>query len=297
MKLLDRNPPWLVKRLYNTENFVQMKSILKHYKLKTVCQEALCPNISECFSQGRVTFLILGNRCSRRCGFCFVKQGSSLEFNPEGEIVNIAEMVRMLDLKHVVLTSVTRDDLPDKGAGHFARVVREIKRIKPTITVETLIPDFGAEENLIGGVCRSGVDILNHNIETVPRLYPLVRPQADYLVSLNVLKLAKEFGSLTKSGMMLGMGETDSEVLDVFGDLRDVGVDILTVGQYLKPGRDNLEIEEFIVPEKFEFYKKVAYNIGFKHVSAAPFVRSSYAADEILEQIKSQGIFSNRQPL
>jgi lipoic acid synthetase len=286
VELMDRNLPWLVKRFYSTENFFRMKKILNHYNLNTVCQEALCPNMSECFSQKRVTFLILGDRCSRSCAFCFVKQGRSLDFDPDEETKKIVEVVRNLALKHVVITSVTRDDLADKGAVHFARVVKAVKTINPGITVETLIPDLSGEVRLIGLVCDSGVDILNHNVETVPRLYFQLRPQADYQRSLRVLKIARDFGVLTKSGMMLGLGEEESEVIEVFRDLRNSGVDILTVGQYLKPGKDNLEVREFITPEKFEFYRRLAYNIGFRYVCAGPFVRSSYQAEEIVENVR-----------
>ncbi len=282
---LTRHPPWLVKRFYNTEGFYRMKETLKQYGLRTVCEEALCPNMSECFSQGRVTFLILGTRCSRRCNFCFINAGEG-DLSQEEELKSIVAIVQQLRIRHLVITSVSRDDLADKGACHFARVVKEVKAIRPEATIETLIPDFGGEEKLIGLVCRSGVDILNHNIETVPRLYPQVRPQADYAISLKVLRIAGNFGGLTKSGIMLGMGEGEGEVIEVFKDLRKAGVDILTVGQYLRPARDNLEIKDFIPPERFAFYREVAYNIGLKYVLAGPFVRSSYGVEEIIRNLK-----------
>lgn len=283
MPISARHPPWLVKKFYDTEDFKCIKNILERCKVNTVCQEARCPNMSECFSEGRITFLILGNRCSRSCSFCFVKKGAS--FIPEDdEISGIVKVVKETSLRHIVITSVTRDDLSDKGAGHFVKTVKAVKTIDKDITVEILIPDFMGENELIRIVCESGIDILNHNIETVPRLYHEVRPQADYRRSLGVLKAAGEFVSLTKSGIMLGLGETDEEVKEVFCDLRNAGVKILTVGQYLKPGKDNLEIKNFVPIEKFEFYEKLAYNIGFRYVRSGPFVRSSYGADRIMAQ-------------
>ncbi|MGE4357436.1 MAG: lipoyl synthase [Candidatus Omnitrophota bacterium] len=277
-------PRWLVKRFYNTEELLHIREILRTLKLRTVCEEALCPNMSECFSKKRVTFLILGTNCTRNCGFCFVKKETK-NLSPEEELNNILHAVKYLDIKHLVLTSVTRDDLPDRGAKHFARIIKEIKRLFPLLTIEALIPDFGGEDSLIKLVVESGVDILNHNLETVPRLYPQVRPQADYYLSLKVLKTAKKFGSLTKSGIMLGLGEREEEIVEVVKDLNNTGVDILTLGQYLRPSKENLEVKEYIPPEKFEYYRRIAQDIGLRFVLAGPFVRSSYLAEEILAEV------------
>ncbi|MCM8766409.1 MAG: lipoyl synthase [Candidatus Omnitrophica bacterium] len=281
---LSTPPHWLVKRFYNTEEFQEVKETLKRLNLRTVCEEALCPNLSECFSQKRLTFLILGTACTRNCSFCFVKKERK-NLSWEEEVYNILQAVKYLEIKHLVLTSVTRDDLPDKGAGQFSRIIKNVKSIFLSTTVEALIPDFGGENSLIELVIKSGLDILNHNLETVPRLYPLVRPQADYGRSLKVLKIAKKFGSLTKSGLILGLGEKEEEVIKVMKDLNSIGVDILTLGQYLKPAKNKLEVREYITPEKFEFYKKFAWELGFKYILAGPFVRSSYLAEEILKEI------------
>ncbi|MCM8779194.1 MAG: lipoyl synthase [Candidatus Omnitrophica bacterium] len=280
------SPPWLVKRFYNQGEFSEIKGILKRYNLRTVCAEALCPNMSECYSRGMFTLLILGTKCTRSCKFCFVKKEKpSLSFAEE--IENISQVVKLLDLKYLVLTSVTRDDLADKGAGHFAEIIKTVKSLKPSLIIEALIPDFGGEETLIELVIKSGLDILAHNIETVPRLYPEIRPEAEYPLSLKVLKTAKKFGSLTKSGLILGLGEKEDEVLAVIAELAHREVDILTLGQYLKPGEENFAVQEFISPEKFEFYKNFAYTLGFRYVLAGPFVRSSYRAEEIIVEIKN----------
>lgn len=284
---LSTFPPWLVKQFYNTKEFREVREVLRKLNLRTVCEEALCPNMSECFSQKRVVFLILGTNCTRTCGFCFVKKEKK-NLSLEEEFYNILQAVKILNMDHLVLTSVTRDDLPDKGAGHFSRIVKAVKIFFPLITVEALIPDFGAKEFLIGLVIKSGLDILNHNLETVPRLYPQVRPQANYESSLKVLKIAKNFGSLTKSGIILGLGEEEKEVIEVMKDLNNIGVDILILGQYLKPAKEKLEVKEYISLEKFEYYKRLAQGMGFRYVLSGPFVRSSYLTKEILTEINKE---------
>ncbi|MCM8763701.1 MAG: lipoyl synthase, partial [Candidatus Omnitrophica bacterium] len=265
----------------------QVRLILRKFNLRTVCEEARCPNMSECFSKKRFTLLILGNKCTRNCRFCFVKKGKPILFYEE-EVDNICQAVICLGIKHLVLTSVSRDDLPDKGAEHFARIIRRMKFLQPSVVVEALIPDFGSKEALIELVVKSGLDVLNHNIETVPRLYPQIRPDANYHTSLKVLKIAKKFGSLTKSGLILGLGEKKKEVKRVMNDLSKIGVDILTLGQYLRPGENSLEVKEYINPQTFSYYREIAEGIGFKYVLAGPFVRSSYLAEEIFTAIKDK---------
>jgi len=276
----------LVKRFYNTKEFFEVKEVLKRFNLTTVCEESLCPNMSECFSKKRLTFLILGTNCTRNCQFCFVKKNKK-NLALKEEIENILQVIKILDIKHLILTSVSRDDLPDKGAEHFSSLLEKVKYLYPEVTTEALIPDFGGENLLIEKVVKSGVDMLGHNVETVPRLYPLVREKADYSISLKVLKIAKKFGSLTKSGIMLGLGEKEEEVIKVMEDLHKADVDILTLGQYLRPSKNNLEVKEFIPLEKFEKYKKIAQEIGFSYILAGPFVRSSYLSEEIIKKIKT----------
>lgn len=261
-----------------------MKSILRKRNLHTVCESARCPNIGECFSKPTATFMILGDVCTRTCGFCSIdKTQSPLLVDPH-EPENIAITAKELGLKHVVVTSVTRDDLADGGAGQFALTIRAIKDNISGILVEVLTPDFEGDESALATVLEARPDIFNHNLETVPSLYPVVRPQADYLRSLNVLKRAKKWGVMTKSGIMAGLGETKDEVKQVLRDLYDIGCDAVTIGQYLRPTRKNLEVVEYVEPEVFKEYEEYGTGIGIKHVYSGPFVRSSYNAEKLLNQ-------------
>jgi lipoyl synthase len=279
-----KRPEWLRVKLPGGEAYHRMKDLLRTANLHTVCEEAVCPNIGECFGQGTATFLILGDVCTRKCNFCAVNKGvpSALE---EGEPEKIARVVKQIDLRHVVITSVTRDDLPDGGAGHYAKIIKSIRTHNPACTIEVLIPDFKGLENSLEIVLNEMPHILNHNIETVPRLYPDVRPGADYERSLSLLEEAKEIDPelTTKSGLILGMGEEHDEIIDVMKDLRDVGCDILTIGQYLCPGKGYLPIKRFYHPDEFRHLKYEGEKMGFRHVESAPLVRSSYHAAEQFE--------------
>lgn len=272
--LTTKKPSWLKKRFQASDQTHHLKKRLREQKLHTVCESASCPNIHECFSKPTATFMILGNVCTRECGFCGVAKGTPLPVDPE-EPLRVAETVAELRLNHVVITSVTRDDLPDGGAAHFARTISLI-RDRSSATIEILTPDFFPETDLTP-------DIFNHNLETVARLYPEVRPAADYGKSLHLLKRAKERapGIITKSGLMLGFGETRAEVLGAMKDLLRVECDVLTIGQYLAPTRNHRPVTAFIPPEHFEEYKETGKRMGFLHVAAGPFVRSSYNAQEI----------------
>ncbi len=272
-------PPWLRKRIPPFEDLVKVKSILEATELHTVCEEARCPNLGECFSKGTATILILGRICTRNCGFCAVVHGVSTPPD-EGEPEKVARAVKTMGLRYAVITSVTRDDLPDGGASHFARTLQAIRALDREIKIEVLIPDFKGNFSSLVTVLNESPDVLNHNIETIPRLYQEVRPGADYRRSLHLLEKAKErdHRALTKSGLMLGLGETGEEVCDVLQDLRGVGCDLLTIGQYLQPRPDRLPVVRYIPPEEFEEYKKIGEQMGFKSVASGPFVRSSFHA-------------------
>jgi lipoic acid synthetase len=282
-----KKPPWLKKRVSPYQDLQRVKSILNDTSLPTVCQEARCPNLGECFSRGTVTFLILGRNCTRQCGFCAVEHGAPAPPD-ETEPERVAQAVKKMDLQYVVITSVTRDDLPDGGAFLFAKTIRAIRALSPKIRIEVLIPDFKGDLNSYKAVLEECPEVLNHNVETVPRLYPEVRPLADYNRSLQLLKRSKkDYPHIsTKSGFMLGLGETQEEVLGLLRDLRGVGCDFLTVGQYLQPRQDRLSVVRFIPPEEFEQYKKIGEGMGFKSVASGPFVRSSYHAAEMFGNTK-----------
>jgi lipoic acid synthetase len=276
---MTRLPPWAKKTIGHPETIHRMKAILRKKGLHTVCESARCPNMGECFTKPTATFLILGDVCTRTCGFCSIeKEQKPLRVDPD-EPRNVAETVRELGLKHVVITSVTRDDLPDCGSNQFALTIKAIKGNISGILVEVLTPDFNGRDLLT--VLDAGPDIFNHNLETVPSLYPRVRPQADYKRSLKVLKRAKETGVMTKSGIMVGLGETREEVRGVLKDLLDAGCDAVTIGQYLRPTRKNLEVVEYVHPDVFKEYEEYGLSIGIKHVYSGPFVRSSYNAETI----------------
>ncbi len=284
--IAQRIPKWSTKRIKLNSSLHKTKGLLRDLRLNTVCESARCPNISDCFSKPTATFMILGNVCSRQCSFCSVKKGVPMPPD-RAEPKRIAEAVRRLNLRHVVITSVTRDDLPDGGAGHFAEVINELKEIQITdykLQIEVLTPDFNGSMDVLKKIVSAGPHIFNHNLETVPRLYTLVRPQADYKRSLSVLKVAKEIATsiYTKSGMMLGFGETEEEVIDVMKDLREAGCDFITIGQYLRPSKNNLPVYEYIRPEVFERYRLIAEELGFLRVSSGTFVRSSFNAEEMV---------------
>lgn len=265
----------------------EMESLFDSLSLHTVCRNAHCPNIGQCFKAKTATFMILGNICTRGCRFCAVGKGVPAAPDKD-EPARVAEAVKKLGLKHAVITSVTRDDLPDGGAGQFAGVIRRIRETNPGATVEVLIPDFKGHMEALGTVVDAGPDIINHNVETVPRLYPRVRPRASYGRSLRLLESVKRFNPaiITKSGMMVGLGETEAEVVEVFGDLLGVGCDILTIGQYLRPSKNHLPVEEYVTPQKFDHYKTTALDMGFRYVAAGPLVRSSYKAIEGIRSLR-----------
>ncbi len=280
---VKRKPDWLRIDLNKGRSLDYVKEILRRFSLNTVCEEANCPNRMECFSKKTATFMILGSQCTRNCSFCNVTHDKPQPVDPE-EPKNVAKAAAELGLKHVVITSVTRDDLPDGGAKYFSEVIKAIKALDSSMVVEVLIPDFRGSLVALEAVVKAKPEILNHNIETVPRLYPGVRPSALYERSLELLSRVKAIDGnmLTKSGIMLGLGEKEEEVLQVFRDLRSVGCDFLTVGQYLAPSTRHHPVIEYISPELFRMYKERALELGFSFVASAPLVRSSYNAAEML---------------
>lgn len=277
-----RLPPWLKKSFRNLRSH-DVKRLLRKGNLHTVCESAKCPNIFECFSKPTATFMILGNVCTRNCSFCAVSNGQPLPVNPF-EPEEIAKAAEEMGLKHVVITSVTRDDLRDGGAKQFALTISAIKKMNPHVTVEILTPDFDPQELLK----KDRPDIFNHNVETIPRLYPKVRPQAGYNKSLKLLETVKKLAPeiITKSGIMAGLGEKYEEIVEVMRDLRNIGCDIITIGQYLQPSKSHLPVEKFIYPEVFDQYKKTGNMLGFKHTASGPFVRSSYNAEELCKSFQ-----------
>ena len=284
-----RKPPWLKKRIPPFQEVEKIRSILEQTDLHTVCQEARCPNLAECFAGGTATFLILGRICTRACGFCAVERGAPAP-SDEAEPERVSQAVRKMGLHYAVVTSVTRDDLVDGGASSFAKTIQAIRALNPETKIEVLIPDFKGDQNSLKTVLKERPEILNHNIETIRRLYPRVRPQADYERSLNLLKTSKDDYPhiATKSGLMLGFGETPEEVLEVLRDLREAGCDFLTIGQYLQPRQDRLPVIRFIPPEEFEEYKRIVEGMGFRAVASGPFVRSSFHASEMFKTIEVQ---------
>lgn len=275
---MKRLPDWIRVRL---DGLHETKQILRSHGLATVCEEARCPNIGKCFSKPTATFMILGYNCTRNCGFCNVESSLPLPVDPN-EPERVAMAAKEMGLRYVVITSVTRDDLPDGGASHFAETIRAIRRHIPNAGIEVLTPDFKGDVNALRVVLEARPDIFNHNIETVPRLYSEVRPQADYKRSLTVLKKAKELSEVkTKSGLMVGLGEEFDEVVAVMKDLKESGCDYLTIGQYLRPSKKNLPVREYIRPEVFDQYREEALRLGFKGVASGPLVRSSMNAEEM----------------
>ena len=277
-----RKPPWIRAKFPGTPEVLRLKSILREAKLHTVCEEASCPNIGECFSNGTATFMILGDICTRRCPFCDVAHGRPNPLDAQ-EPANLARTVKLMALRYVVVTSVDRDDLRDGGASHFADCIAAIRDRSPTTAVEILVPDFRARlDRAIENLSTSPPDVFSHNLETVPRLYRAVRPGSDYHHSLELLK---QFGERhldieTKSGIMLGIGETKAEVISLMQDLRNVNVSIFTVGQYLQPTRHHLPVLRYATPEEFDEYRKIGESLGFTQIASGPLVRSSYRADQ-----------------
>ena len=278
-----QKPEWLKIKPPASERFLDIRKTLFSHKLHTVCQEAHCPNIPECWSGGTATFMILGDTCTRGCRFCAVKHRINGESTDPDEPKKLAEAVKEWGLDYVVVTSVDRDDLPDQGSGHFAACIRKIKELNPDILVEVLTPDFKGNLDCIKNLVDAFPNVFGHNIETVERLQKSVRdPRAHYRQSLNVLKVAKELNPniFTKSSLMLGLGESEEEIIQSMKDLRSIDVDFLTLGQYLRPSDFHLEVKEYIHPEKFQKLKETGESLGFKYVAAGPFVRSSYMAGE-----------------
>jgi len=281
-----RFPPWLKRRMTYNPRAAEVKTILEELRLETVCQQALCPNIHECFAKGTATFMIMGKICTRDCGFCGVAHAEPAALD-EDEPRRVAEAAARLGLRYVVVTSVTRDDLPDGGSRHFFRTAAAIHR-RTQALVEVLTPDFGGDKAAVLGVLAAPIAVFNHNVETVPRLYPEVRPQAEYDRSLSVLETASESASdaLVKSGMMVGLGETHEEVREVLEDMRSAGCEMVTIGQYLSPTSGHLPVKRFVTPEEFEEYGEVARILGFRGVASGPFVRSSYSAASLLASVR-----------
>ena len=279
-----RLPEWLIPAVRKRPHLAALGRELAEMGVHTVCQSARCPNLGECFARGTATFMIMGEVCTRNCGFCAVTHGAPAA-REAGEPRRVAEAASWLGLKHVVVTSVTRDDLADGGAAHFAATIAAIREKLPEATVEVLVPDFNGDEEALGTVLAAGPEVLNHNVETAPRLYPRVRPQADYERSLGLLRRAGEIRSeaVTKSGLMVGLGESEEEVLAVLGDLRGAGVGAVTIGQYLQPTRRHLPVAAYIEPSRFDDYAAAAREMGFDHVLSGPLVRSSYHAEKLMQ--------------
>jgi len=276
-----RKPAWLKTNLQSTENFTLVNKIVKENNLHTICTSGRCPNMCECWNRGTATFMILGEICTRACRFCNTLTGKPLPVDPE-EPRKVAESIRLMKLKHAVITSVDRDDLPDKGAAHWAETIRVIKSVNPQLTLEVLIPDFDGDTALIDRVIAEKPEIISHNLETVKRLTSQIRTKAKYETSLSVLKHIASTGATAKTGIMLGLGETEAQVLELMDDALATGCSVLTIGQYMQPSRKNIAVSEYIHPDKFAEYKAVGLEKGFRIVESAPLVRSSYCAEKHL---------------
>ena len=273
-----RKPEWLKIKIPSGKQYLDVKEIVKQHKLHTICTSGHCPNMHECWGRGTATLMILGDICTRACGFCNVKTGRPLPADWE-EPKRVAESVRLMKLKHCVLTSVDRDDLKDGGAAIWALTVQEIKKLNPETTIETLIPDFDGKEELVKQASNAGQEVVSHNLETVRRITPWARSRAKYDVSLKTLEIISQLDVVPKSGIMVGLGETPDEVVETMNDLRNVGVEVITIGQYLQPTKKHLEVKEFIAPEQFNVYKQIGLDKGFRYVESSPLVRSSYRAE------------------
>ena len=288
MNTRPKLPPWIRARFPGGEGYNRLKNVMRDLRLNTVCEDAHCPNIGECWNSGTATFMILGDTCTRGCRYCAVAKGKPVTLDLQ-EPAHVAEAVEQMKLRHAVITSVDRDDLPDGGAYIFAETIRQIRKHTPNCTVEVLIPDFQGNPDALRIVMEARPDILNHNTETVPRLYPTIRLGGDYQITLELLRRAKQWhpDSITKSGIMLGLGEEEEELSDVIRDLVSVGVDILTLGQYLQPSKKHVDVVKFYHPDEFRAWKVKAEAIGIAHCESGPLVRSSYHAAEQAELVKS----------
>lgn len=282
LKGRERLPRWMKMQLPKGESYSRVKNRVAEHKLHTICTSGNCPNIGECWNRGTATFMILGDICTRNCKFCGVTTGKPLAPDA-GEPRRIAESVQIMQLKHAVITSVDRDDLPDLGAGFWAETIREVKILNPETSIEVLIPDFQGKTELIQQVIEAGPEVISHNMETVERLTPQIRSAARYRTSLEVIRCIARSGTIAKSGMMLGLGETEAEVLQVMDDLLAVGCKVMTIGQYLAPTLGHIQVVEYIYPEQFERYRIVGLEKGFSFVESSPLVRSSYRADAHVE--------------
>ena len=284
---IKKKPSWIRTRILDSQNYFRTKEIINTKKLHTVCQEASCPNISECWSKRHATFMIMGDTCTRACAFCNVKTGKPVQLDPL-EPLKIAQATKELNLKHVVITSVDRDDLKDGGANHFSKVILETRKMNKETTIEVLTPDFLKKGEAYKKVVITNPDVFNHNIETVPSLYRRVRPGSRYFTSVNLLKSVKEMNKtiFTKSGIMLGLGETKEEILQVMDDLLFANVDFLTIGQYLQPSVKHYPLKRYVHPDEFQEFKELALSKGFLIVASSPLTRSSYHADEDFSEMK-----------
>jgi len=278
MKGRERLPRWMKMQMPKGESYSKVKNLVAEHQLHTICTSGNCPNIGECWNRGTATFMILGDICTRNCKFCGVTTGKP--FAPDSEEPKrIAESVRVMQLKHAVITSVDRDDLPDLGASFWAETIREVKKLNPETSIEVLIPDFQGKAELIQKVIEAAPEVISHNMETVERLTPQIRSAAKYRTSLEVIRFIAASGVVAKSGIMLGLGETEPEVLQVMDDLRQVGCKVITIGQYLAPTLTHIQVKEYITPEQFERYRTIGLEKGFSYVESSPLVRSSYRAD------------------
>jgi len=282
-----RLPRWMKMQMPKGESYSKVKNIVQHHKLHTICTSGNCPNIGECWNRGTATFMILGDICTRSCKFCGVKTGKPLPPDSE-EPMHVAESVRLMNIKHCVITSVDRDDLDDGGSAFWAETIKAIKRVNPETTIETLIPDFDGVKELIDNVIEAKPEVISHNLETVERLTPQIRSRAKYRRSLEVIRIIAESGVTAKSGIMLGLGETEEEIFQTMDDLLAVGCKVFTIGQYLAPTLDHIQVKEYVTPEKFEEYKQIGLKKGFRFVESSPLVRSSYHAEYHVESNKEK---------
>ena len=296
--LRERKPPWFKVPPPGGERYRELLELIRAENLHTVCQEAACPNVGECWQRGTATFMILGDTCTRRCGFCNVKSGKPT-WNDPLEPARVARTIARMALRHAVITSVDRDDLPDKGASAFVGVIRQVRLQAPACQVEVLTPDFQGQEMPLAKVIAERPDVFNHNVEVVPRLYPLARRGSEFLRSCRVLRLAREMSAgtlVTKSGLMVGLGETHDEVLDALATLREHGVQVLTIGQYLRPSGRHLPVVRYWHPDEFAALERAAYGLGFERVASGPLVRSSYHAEEHVPERGAGGADAMRMP-
>jgi len=273
-----RKPSWLKVKIPIGENYKKVRNLVDTYKLHTICESGNCPNMGECWGEGTATFMILGNVCTRSCGFCAVATGRP-KFVDYDEPKRVAEAIKLMQVKHAVITSVNRDELPDKGAQIWHDTVKTVKELSPTTTIETLIPDTKSDWNALEVMISAGQEVVSHNMETVKSLYRKVRPQAKYERSLEQIQRTKDYGKRTKSGIMLGLGETDEEVYEILQDLKNFGCDVVTLGQYLQPTKMHIEVAEFVHPDKFAQFKEIGLSLGIPYIESGPMVRSSYHAE------------------